>query len=406
MPPGPPGIDDDTIRARCASAEAAAYTLYVRRLVAGPELAGGQAQVLRTAADRAILPTGYTRQTLSEHLSGRYRHGPPWHTTEMVIRCLSEHAPRDRIRAEAMVLYQAATRHSARRASGPSRPDRPAPDKPPAPDRGAAPDRPATSDRGAAPDRPATSDRDAAPDKLPGPDRLADPAGFADERYECAEGYERTEGSDGFTGPAGPVGPDRTVRGRNASGPARHRAPGRGRTPNTAPVGDARPDANQPVGRYGRGSGPEKAWPGRDIAIDIADLRADCARLTVEVLLIREPGTHPDRAAELSAALQGRQRGPLGQLSRHIDPAAPLSHRALAQYLCAYAELGRTTITELAVRAGLAAAVVAEILTARRTPTDVELHDLGAVLGVDAVTLRQLSAHARGPRPGTAEQRR
>ncbi|GAA3725148.1 hypothetical protein GCM10022225_02580 [Plantactinospora mayteni] len=337
MPPGPPGIDDDTIRARCASPEAVAYTLYVRHLVGGPELAGGQAEVLRTAAAREILPARFTRQTLSEHLSGRYRHGPPWSTAEMIIRCLPEHAPRERIRAEAAALHRAAARQAAHR-TGPGR----------------------------------IGSDNVSPDSGTGPDTSVDRRPVRD--------------------PAAL----RTVRRPNA--PGRHGTAQRWRTPNTPPVADARPDANQPRGQYGRGAG--RGWPGRDVALDIADLRADCARLTVQVLLIREPGTHPDRAAELSAALEQRQRSPLGQLSQHIDPTAALAHRALAQYLCAYAELGRSTVTELAIRTGLTAAVVAEILTARRVPTEAELRDLGAVLGVDNAVVWQLAGHARGARRG------
>ncbi|MEQ4303114.1 helix-turn-helix transcriptional regulator [Plantactinospora sp. B6F1] len=381
MPPGPPGIDDDTIRARCATPEAAAYTLYVRHLVAGPGLAGGQAEVLRTAAARRILPVGYTRQTLSEHLSGRYRHGPPWSTTEMIIDCLPEHASRDGVRAEAAALHRAAARRAVHRArSARTVPDRLRPDN-------------LGSDR-LRPDNLGS-------DNL-GSDNVAEPVGIAGPGSNVRSGRlaERWPGRTA-AGPA-PIG---TVRRTNGPAPGRHGTPRRGRTPNSAPLGDARPEANQPSGQYRRGSGT--GGPGRDIAIDIADLRADCARLTVQVLLLGEPGTgSAHRAAELSAALERRRRGSLGQLSQHIEPAAPLLHRALAQYLCAYAELGRTTVTELAVRTGMPATAVAQILAARRMPTEVELRDLGAVLGVDGGVLWQLATPALGVRLGMPEDHR
>ncbi|GAB3972476.1 hypothetical protein [Plantactinospora veratri] len=333
-------------------------------------LAGGQAEVLRTAAARGLLPVRFSRQTLSEHLSGRYRHGPPWSTTEMIIRCLPEHTPRDRIRAEAAALHRAAARAAAAGQATAGRVTT-----------GQAAVR-QTSVRqavqGAAPDR-SHSD-------IPSPDSRTGPDNSVDRRPR--------------RDPAGP----RPVRRPNAPGPVRRNTPQHGRSPNSAPVAESRPDGNQPRGQYGRGAG--RGWPGQDIAVDIADLRADCARLTVQVLLIREHGSHPEWTAELSAALERRQRSPLGQLSRHIDPSAALAHRALAGYLCAYAELGRSSVTELAIRTGLTAAVVAETLAARRMPTEAELRDLGAVLGVDTVVLRQLAAHARGLHRAAPENRR
>ncbi|MBF9135102.1 helix-turn-helix transcriptional regulator [Plantactinospora sp. S1510] len=330
MPPGPPGIDDDLIRTRCASAEAADYTLYVRRLVTGPDFPGGQAEILRTADSRGILPVGYTRQTLSEHLSGRYRHGPPWSTTEMIIACLPAQVPGERVRAEAAARYEAA-RQASRQASRRGSPDNAGPDS-----------------------RVPTSVR--------------------------------------------------SRRRPNAPGPGRHGNPAQGRTPNAPPVTTARPDANQFTGAYRRG--PDKGPNHRDIAVDIADLRADCARLTVLVLLGREPGSHPERFAGLSRAVDHGRRSPLGQLSGHIDHTTPLPRRALAQYLCTYAELGRTTITELAIRTGLTATTVADILTARRLPTDAELGDLGAVLGVETMVLWQLASQAQEVRPAPARQAR
>lgn len=106
MTPSPHRIDEETIRARCTGPEAAEYTLYVRRLI-DRYFPGGQAEVLRTAATRGVLPHAYTRQTLSEHLSGRYRQGPPWTTTTMIISCLPGHVPIPHIQQEATRLCDA-----------------------------------------------------------------------------------------------------------------------------------------------------------------------------------------------------------------------------------------------------------------------------------------------------------
>ncbi|MFY1690847.1 hypothetical protein [Plantactinospora sp. WMMB782] len=434
MPPGPPGIDDDTIRARCASTEAAAYTLYVRRLAGRPELAGGQAEVLRRAAARGVLPARFGRQTLSEHLSGRYRHGPPWQTTEMIIECLPADVPRDRVRAEAAALHRraeaAAARHrptarqsARRRTAAHTSADKPGPgsDKPgPGSDKsgpGSDKSGPGSDKSASGFDKPGPGSSD-----KPGPDNPSEPGRTAARISSDETGPDNPTEPDGPPRPDGPPQPDDAgagpagsggsvdrrpvpnragpgVRRPNAPGPGRHTAPPAGRTRNSAPVADGRPDANQPRGQYG--SAADRGGPGRDVAVDIADLRADCARLTVQVLLLGEHGGRPDhRAAELFAALQGRQRGPLGQLSRHIAPAAPLPLRALAQYLCVYAELGRCTVTELAVRTGLSVSAVAEVLAARRPPTETELHVLATVLGADAGVVRQLAGYARGVRAG------
>lgn len=327
MPPGPHSIDDSKIRSRCASPEATDYTLYVRGLISGPEVRGGQAEILRIAAERGLLPTGYTRQTLSEHLSGRYRHGPPWPTTEMIIQCLPDHLPKSRIREQADVLFQAASRAASRAAPG--------------------------------------------------------PAGRHQNRADLAWPDASTVGV-------------RWERHAN-SVPGRHDGPATQRPPNIPRVRDGAQAGGNAFHPGHRRTGYRAGSPA-DTAAEIADLRAECARLTVALKLALDADRHPDtdlaRYTDLSAAFAGYQRSRLGQLAGQIDPTAPLMRQALARYLCAYAELGQTPVNELAVRTTLSADAVAEILAARRMPTDVELPRLSAVLGADDGMVRHLAAHA------------
>lgn len=378
MTPGSRRLDDATVRARCASPEAAAYTLYVRHLVTGPDWPGGQAAILRTAAGRGILPVGYTRQTLSEHLSGRYRHGPPWATTELIIQCLPEYAPKSEIRAQARALHRAAQRRGPRpigpdntggsasrnrESASPRRRDAAAPDNPRSSD--IDPDTSGPSDTATAPDDPR---RRRTPVRSGGPGT-----------HQQGSGTRQQDGH-----PALRLGRPERMRPRNGLRRA-------------DPV---RPEGNQLDAAYRPGMGGSRnggewtdgGWNGDDIALDIADLRAECARLTVEVLLAHEPGTAGAEADHLSALFAEHRRSPLDRLAERIDPNAPLLHRALARYLCTYAELGRTTVTELAIRTGLATSTVADILAARRMPDDTELHGLSAVLGVDLTLVGRLAA--------------
>lgn len=322
MPPGTRSIDDATIRARCATPEAVRYTLYVRGLVSGPGAPGGQAEILRIAAERRLLPTAnYNRQTLSEHLSGRYRHGPPWETTEMIIECLSDHAPKARIRDEAAELFRAADRRQSRRQN--------------------------------------TAD-------LAWPE--ASGTGLRWERHANAVPGRH----------AAPYAP-RPIRTGGANAP---RASAGARLGGNAVHGGYRP-------------GPNRNRLAGDAAGVIANLRAECARLAVQVTLASDPETEPARYARLSTVLVEHRRSRLGQLADQIDPTAPLMRRALAQYLCAYAELGGTDATELAIRTGLTVAAVAEILAAKRVPTDTQLAGLSAVLGIDDPMVWHLASHAR-----------
>lgn len=354
MATGPHSLDDEKIRTRCASPEAADYTLYVRGLVNGPDVRGGQAEILRMAADRGLLPTGYTRQTLSEHLSGRYRHGPPWGTTEMIIECLPDHAPKHRIRERSAALFRAASRAASRaaRRSG---------------------------------SRPRNSADLAWPD--------ASPTGARWERHPNSV-PERHDGPD----PQRPPNTPRLPGGVHFGGNALHLGPRPAGYRTGSPTDPA--SATGVASPSGAASLAGAASP-TDPAAEIADLRAECARLTVALALARalaadrRADADPARYTDLSTAFAGYQRSRLGQLAEQIDPAAPLMRQALARYLCAYAELGQTPVNELAVRTTLSADAVAEVLTARRMPTDVELRRLGAVLGADGDMVRHLAAHAR-----------
>lgn len=317
MPPGSNSIDDDKIRSRCASPEAAEYTLFVRRLVNRPDVPGGQAEILRRAVERGLLPITYKRQTLSEHLSGRYRHGPPLLTTQLIIECLPDHLPKARLWAEAVALQQAAaeSQQSGRQVVG---------------------------------------------------DMAWPEASSAGARWE---------------------------RPPNAV-PSRHTAPDNHRPLNTVRVtGTVRPGRNTSHAGY-RSGAAQRGYP-IDPAAEIAELRAECARLTVQVALARDPEIGPVRYTDLSAAFARYQRGRLGQLSDQIDPSAPVMRRALAGYLCAYADLGDTDVTELAIRTRLNEPAVVEILSAARLPTESELLSLSLVLGVELGMVRHLASHAR-----------
>ncbi|MGI5214918.1 helix-turn-helix domain-containing protein [Plantactinospora sp. CA-290183] len=81
-----------------------------------------------------------------------------------------------------------------------------------------------------------------------------------------------------------------------------------------------------------------------------------------------------------------------GQLAQHIDPTAPLTRRALARYLCTYADLTSTTLTELAIRTHLTVTTVSDILAGKRAPTADELEQMTAVLGADPQAARNLWA--------------
>ncbi|MGI5146842.1 hypothetical protein ACQEVC_10725 [Plantactinospora sp. CA-294935] len=103
-------VDDNEIRRRSVNTAAADYTLYVRHLIEQYHGVGGQAAVLRIARRKGILPTGFTRQSLSEQLNGRYKHGPMWSTTLMVINSLPDECDTASILATAAGLHAHARR--------------------------------------------------------------------------------------------------------------------------------------------------------------------------------------------------------------------------------------------------------------------------------------------------------
>ncbi len=103
----PYAVDEATIRKRCANPDAAEYTLYVRSLIHDYLGIGGQAKILEHARARGLHYPGLNRQKLSEQLS-RYRLGPTWEMTELIIACLPDSCDTASIRALAAGWYQCA----------------------------------------------------------------------------------------------------------------------------------------------------------------------------------------------------------------------------------------------------------------------------------------------------------
>ncbi|MFI6244449.1 hypothetical protein ACIBEF_31840 [Micromonospora sp. NPDC050795] len=106
----PYSVDEGTIRTRSANPDAAEYTLYVRGLINDYLGVGGQAKILEHAHNRGLHYPGLNRQKLSEQLS-RYRLGPTWEMTELIIACLPNGCHTAGIRALAAGWYQCARGH-------------------------------------------------------------------------------------------------------------------------------------------------------------------------------------------------------------------------------------------------------------------------------------------------------
>ncbi|RAO26109.1 hypothetical protein ONO23_05512 [Micromonospora noduli] len=103
----PYAVDEATIRRRCANPDAADYTLYVRSLIDEYLGIGGQSAIIRNARKRRLDFPGLNRQKLSEQLS-RYRLGPTWEMTELIIGCLPDSCDTASIRALAAGWYECA----------------------------------------------------------------------------------------------------------------------------------------------------------------------------------------------------------------------------------------------------------------------------------------------------------
>ncbi|MEU9828547.1 hypothetical protein [Micromonospora chersina] len=77
-----------------------------------------------------------------------------------------------------------------------------------------------------------------------------------------------------------------------------------------------------------------------------------------------------------------------------IDLQAPPSRRALARYLCVYAEFAGFSPTELASRADIATTVTMDILAGRLVPTLAHRNRLADVPDCEPDTLRHLTTAA------------
>ncbi|MFI6244448.1 hypothetical protein ACIBEF_31835 [Micromonospora sp. NPDC050795] len=85
-----------------------------------------------------------------------------------------------------------------------------------------------------------------------------------------------------------------------------------------------------------------------------------------------------------------RRRIRFGLLVATIDAQAPPARRALARYLCVYAEFAGISPAELATRADIATTVTMDILAGRHVPTAAHAVRLATVLTCESDTLRHL----------------
>ncbi|GIG93037.1 helix-turn-helix domain-containing protein [Plantactinospora endophytica] len=321
-------VDEATVRSRCADSDAAEYTLYIRHLIDYYLGLGGQAEVLRIAGRRGILPAGLNRQALSEQLNGRYKHGPNWSTTDVVIACLPDICDTASIRATAAGWYIRARREHPPRYKGPvSMP-------------------------------PDSQPLENVPESGPNIPQLQAKIAQLKERLAADTAHLLET-----------LKKEKSIRREAERRADRHEAD------------------------YHR---ERQARLGLQVsAAEVATLREAYARQAVQLELLQAPGLRTTPLVDLPALPDARQRVRLGHLVQTIDPNAPPACRALARYLCVYAEFAGITPAELSVRAGLHAETIYETLAAQRVPTGPELHELAEVLKADPHTIRELAAHAR-----------
>ncbi|WP_221449032.1 helix-turn-helix domain-containing protein [Micromonospora polyrhachis] len=324
------------MRKRCATPEAAAYTLYVRQLIEEHYQLDGQATILRVAEDRGVLVVGFDRRSLSEQISGKYKRGPNWPTTEMVIRALPKGCHTEALLAHAAALYRRARKEAPPGYKGEiSRLD----------------------DDPVLPEVPES-----------GPPTV--------EQLQAKIARMRRRHHEETTGQLESIRMAQRQR-RDA---------------------DLRADQLETELLRVR----ELYLGARTEAAQLATLREECARLSVEQELLATPQLRSRRILELPELSHAQQRVRVGHLAHAIDPIAPRWRRALARYLCTYAEMLGITMAELSIRAGISPAVVQDTLTGRRAPTDVDLRDIGEVLQVHMGTALYLATEARKPEPSTS----
>ncbi|WP_309244380.1 hypothetical protein [Micromonospora parastrephiae] len=134
----------------------------------------------------------------------------------------------------------------------------------------------------------------------------------------------------------------------------------------------------------------------RTTAAQVATVQEEYARQCVILELIAAPSLRARPVIDLPTPPDTRRRIRFGHLVAAINSQAPPARRALARYLCAYAELAGVSPTELAARTHIAATEVMDILAGRLLPTTTQATNLTTVLGCVTDTLDQLTAAAGG----------
>jgi len=319
-------VDESTIRRRCATPDAAEYTLYVRSLIDDYLGINGQSQILRNARIRRLDFPGLSRQKLSEQLS-RYRLGPTWEMVELIIGCLPDSCDTSSIRALAAGWYQCARGRLPDGYTGPV--SRPAgkPELREVPDSG--------------PNIPALQRRIA---------RMQDRSREDTDRY--LETLRRVE-----------QGRQQEMR-----------------------------RADELERRFHQTR--EELLGLRTIAAEVATIREEYARQCVTLELIAAPGLRAKPVIGLPALPTTRRRVRFGHLVATIDPQAPPARRALARYLCVYAEFAGVSARELAARANIDTGVMMEALAGQILLPRTHIATLTDVLGCDPDTLRHLTTAA------------
>ncbi|MEH0930894.1 helix-turn-helix domain-containing protein [Micromonospora sp. CPCC 205558] len=319
-------VDEDTIRTRSANPDAAEYTLYVRSLINDYLGFGGQAKVLEHAHNRGLHYPGLNRQKLSEQLS-RYRRGPTWEMTELIIACLPDSCDTAGIRALAAGWYQCARGHLPDGYNGPvSRP----------------------------PGKPGQRN---VPESEPAIPVLQRQVARLQERLRAET--------------------ERHVSNLRTSENARNQAVRQ---------------ANQLEVQFHQVR--EELLRVRSIAAEIATIREEYARQCVALELLAAPGLRTTPIIDLPQLPATHRRIRFGLLVATIDAQAPPTRRALARYLCVYAEFAGIPPAELATRADIATAVTTDILAGRHVPTAAHATRLADVLHCEPDTLRHLISAA------------
>ncbi|MFI7074947.1 hypothetical protein [Micromonospora sediminicola] len=132
----------------------------------------------------------------------------------------------------------------------------------------------------------------------------------------------------------------------------------------------------------------------RGVAAEVATIREEYARKCVDLEVVAAPALRGTPIIDLPEPPAARRRIRFDHLVATIDPQAPPARRALARYLCVYAEIVGVSPAELASRADIATTVTADILAARLVPTTAHAARLAAVLDCDPDTLRHLTVAA------------